>query len=95
MTEEMIKMWHTYIQTMEYYSDIKRMNNAICSNKDGPRDYHTKWSKSEKDKHHDITYMWNLIKMMQMNLFTKQKQNQRFCNQTYGCQRGNVGGGIN
>ena len=27
---------------------------------DGPRDYHTKRSKSEEDKYHDITYMWNL-----------------------------------
>ena len=26
---------------------------------DRPRDYHTKWSKSEKDKY-DISYMWNL-----------------------------------
>ena len=26
-------------------------NNAICSNMDGPRDYHTKWSKPEKDKY--------------------------------------------
>ena len=25
-------------------------NNAICSNVDGARDDHTKWSKSEKDK---------------------------------------------
>ena len=27
-------------------------NNAIYSNLDGPRDYHTKWSKSDKDKYH-------------------------------------------
>ena len=28
---------------------------------DGPRDYHTKWSKSDRDKYHiNITYMWNL-----------------------------------
>ena len=27
---------------------------------DGPRDYHTEWSKSDKDKYRDITYMWNL-----------------------------------
>ena len=27
---------------------------------DGPRDYHAKCSKSDKDKYHDITYMWNL-----------------------------------
>ena len=29
---------------------------------DGPRDYHTKRSKSERERHilYDITYMWNL-----------------------------------
>ena len=29
---------------------------------DGPRDYHTKWCKSEREKQilYDITYMWNL-----------------------------------
>ena len=42
------KMW--YIYTMEYYSAIKKWNNAICSNMDGPRDYHTKWSKSERER---------------------------------------------
>ena len=26
---------------------------------DEPRDCHNEWSKSEKDKYHDITYMWN------------------------------------
>ena len=36
----------------------------------------------------DITYMWNLIKMIQKNLFTNQKQTQRFLNQTYSYQRG-------
>ena len=41
---------------------IKEWNNAICSNMDGPRAYHTKWSKSEKERQipYDITYMWNL-----------------------------------
>ena len=54
-------MW--YIYTVEYYSAIKKeWNNAICSNMDGPRDYHTKWSKSERERQipYDITYMWNL-----------------------------------
>ena len=33
------------VYTMEYYSAIiKEWNNAICSNTNGPRDYHTKWS---------------------------------------------------
>ena len=42
LTDEWIKkMW--YIYTMEYYSAIKKeRNNAICSNMDEPRDYHTK-----------------------------------------------------
>ena len=36
------KMW--YIYTVEYYSAIKKdeINNAICSNMDGPRGCHTK-----------------------------------------------------
>ena len=33
-------------------------NSAISSNMDGPRDYHTKWSKSDKEKY--ITYAWDL-----------------------------------
>ena len=38
-----------YIYTMEYYSAIKKQwNNAICSNMDGPRDYYTKWNKSDR-----------------------------------------------
>ena len=53
---------HIYC-TMEYHSAIKKeWNNAICSNMDGPRDYHTKWSKSERERQipYDITYRWNL-----------------------------------
>ena len=55
-------MW--YIYTMEYYSAIKKeWNNAICSNMDGPRDYHTKWSKPDRERQISyITHMWNLKK---------------------------------
>ena len=38
-------------------SHKKEWNNAICSYRDGPRDDHTKWSKSEP---YDISYMRNL-----------------------------------
>ena len=33
-------------------------NNAICSNINGPGDYHTEWSKSERERQwpYDITY---------------------------------------
>ena len=53
-------MW--YIYTMEYYPGIEKEQNAICSNMDGPRDCHTEWSKSDKERQisYDITYMWNL-----------------------------------
>ena len=40
-------MWYVY--AMEYYSAIKKeWNNAICSNTNGPKNYHTKWSKSDR-----------------------------------------------
>ena len=58
---------------------------------DGPTDYHTKWSKSEKDKYHMILLICGILKkMIQMNLYTKQKHRK----QTYGYQTGS-GGGIN
>ena len=35
------KMWYRYI--MEYYSAVKKeCNHTLCSNIDGPRDYHIK-----------------------------------------------------
>ena len=89
-------MW--YIYTMEYYSAIeKEWNNAICSNMDRPRDCHTEWNKSDRERQisYDIAYMWNLKNMIQMNLSTKQKQTHRHGKQTYGYQRGKGGGGIN
>ena len=45
-TEGCMKM---YIYTIEYYSIIKKGNNAICSNIDGPRDCHAEWNKTEKE----------------------------------------------
>ena len=48
---------------MKYYSAIKKeWTNATCSIMDGPRNYHTKWSKSEREKQipYDIIYTWNL-----------------------------------
>ena len=37
-------------------------HNVICSCMDEPRDYHTKLSKSERERQisYDITHMWNL-----------------------------------
>ena len=41
---------YTHTHTQEYYSVIKNEWNVIYSNMDGSRDYHTKWSKSEREK---------------------------------------------
>ena len=56
-------------------SPKKEWNNAICSNMNGPRDCHTKSSKSDRERQilYDITYICNLKKM---NLFTKQIDSQ-------------------
>ena len=36
-------------------------NNTIFSNKDGPRDYHTKWNKSDRERQIlYVTYMRNV-----------------------------------
>ena len=45
-------------------SHKKEWNNAICSDMGGPRDCHTEWSKSDRERQisYDITYMWNLKK---------------------------------
>ena len=44
---------------------------------DGPRDYHTKCTKKEKDKYHMISLTCGTSNMIQLNLFTKQKQTHR------------------
>ena len=46
---------HTHTHTHTQWNitqPLKKWNIAICSNMDGPRDYHTKWSKPDKDKYH-------------------------------------------
>ena len=60
-----------YIYTMEYYPAMKKWNNAICNNLDGPRDYHTKWSKSEKDMGHTISLICGNLKNDKSELICK------------------------
>ena len=59
---------------------------------DGPRDYHTKWSKSNREKQIPWYHLYvEAKKMIQINLFTKEKQTHRHRKQTYGYQRGSRG----
>ena len=61
---------------MEYYSVNNEKKNTICSNMNKPRDSHTKWSKLDKDEYHVIPCIESK-NMIQMNLFTTQKQIHR------------------
>ena len=62
---------------MDWYYSVIKNNETIsfASNMDGPRDYHTKRKKSDKDKYHMISFMCRILKKnIQMNLFIKQNK---------------------
>ena len=48
---------HTHICNGILLSHKNEQNNAICSNMEGPRDYHTKSDRERKILY--ITLMWN------------------------------------
>ena len=77
--------------TLSVLSHKKEWNNAVCSNMDGSGDYHTWWSKPDKYQMKLlICRIWK--KMIQMNLFTKQKKTHRHRKQIYCYQRGKWAG---
>ena len=53
--------WMHIEEVVHIYNGIllshRKEGNAICSNMDGPRDCHTKWNKSEKEKYYMISLM--------------------------------------
>ena len=59
---------------------------------DGPRDYHTKWSKSDKDKYHDITSLWNLIKNDTDELIYKTETDSQMLKSNLWLPKGKRGG---
>ena len=60
-------------------SHKKEWNNTFHSNIDWPGDYHIKWTKLEKDKYPNMVWYHLYVepkKMIQMNLFTEQRDSQ-------------------
>ena len=57
---------YIYIHNAILFSHKKEWNIAICRNMDACRVYHTEWSKSDRERQilYDITYMWNLKKIV-------------------------------
>ena len=87
-TDEWIKkMWYTY--TVEYYSAIKKNEiMPFATWMDLEMIILSEVSQTEKDKYHTYhLYVESKKKMIQMNLFTKQKQTHRHRKQIYGYQR--------
>ena len=65
-----INRWVDKENMVHIYSEIllshkKEQNNAIFSNMDGPRNYHTKWGKSEEERWipYDITYLFSSVQL--------------------------------
>ena len=45
---------------MEYYSDIKKNGSCHLQNIDRAREHYAKWNKSEKDKYHKISFIYEI-----------------------------------
>ena len=89
---ERLRHTHTHTHNGILLSHKKEQNNAICTNMDGPGDYHTKWSNIEQHK-----YMISIIcriekENIQMNLFKNQKQTHKLKEWTCGYQGGSERG---
>ena len=55
--KENVMYWYIYNGIL--LSHKNKWNNAIYSNMDGPRDYHNKWSKPDRERQisYDIAYL--------------------------------------
>ena len=67
--------WMVYIHNGILLIHKKEWNNAIWSNANGPRDYHTKWSKSYRERQisYAMIHMRNLIKNNKNELIYKRE----------------------
>ena len=63
---------------------------------DGPRDHHTKWSQSDRERQipYDITYMWHLKKWYKWTYLQNRNRLTDIENKLM-VARGETGGGIN
>ena len=76
-------------------SHKKEQNNAVCNNMDGTRDYHTKWSKSDREIQisHYISYLWN-VKHGTNEPICEMETDSQTERTDYGCQGGGEVGGF-
>ena len=86
-----IEYWLCYQKLLILLSRKKEWNNAFCSNMDGPRGYHTKWSKPDRERQisYDTAYMWNLKNDTNELIYKTDIDDKLMVN------KGERGGGIN
>ena len=84
-----------YIYNGILLSHRKGWNNDICSNMDGPRDYHIKWSKSDRERNiiWYPLYVWS-IKGYKWTYLQKRNRLTDIENKLM-VTKGERGGGIN
>ena len=76
------------------FSHKKEWNSAICRDVDRPKDCHTDWSKSEREKQisYNITYMWNLEKWYRWTYLQSTNRHTDIENKLMNTKEGRRGG---
>ena len=77
-------------------SHEKEQNWVICRDVDGPRDCHTEWSNSEREKQISYinAYMWNLEKWYRWTSLQGRNRDTDVENKCMDTKRGSGGGGV-
>ena len=78
-------------------SHKKERNCVICRDVDGPRDCHTEWSKSEREKQipYINAYMWNLEKWYRWSYLQSRNRDTDVENKPMDAKGEGGGGGMN
>ena len=71
-----------------FLSHKKEWNIAICSNTDGPRDFHSKWSKADRERQilYGIKYICDLKNNANKSIYKTETESETW-KTTYGYQR--------
>ena len=90
--------WATWEDVVQKHNGIllghgKEWGNAMCSIIDRSRDYHTKWSKSEKERQtlYEITYMWILKYDTDQHIYKTNRLQTCVCQERWGVGEGEIG----
>ena len=86
--KDVVYMYNKYCTAMK-----KEWSNAIYSKMDRLRDYHMKWSKSDRERNipHDITNMWNLKEWHKLT-YLQNRRDSETQKTNYGYPKGKRGG---